>query len=99
MHETEIAELINAFANEKQSIMKTVEALVQFGDESIQPLLDAVYDQTASIHLRIGATRIVGLLGNPKAIKPLVAILGDKVVGLMAGVALCDIGKEGLPLI
>jgi HEAT repeat protein len=94
-----ITELINAFADKQQPYMKNVEALVQFGDEALQPLLDTLSDRSAEIHPRARVAITLGRLGNPKAIKPLINALSDESLGIVVAAVLREFGKEVLPLV
>ena len=75
-----------------------MKAMVQIGPAAVQPMIDLMRDSRARNDHRESAARVLGRIGDPRAIDPLIEALGDDHQGLrlFAGQALNKIGEPTL---
>ncbi|HYL97821.1 MAG TPA: HEAT repeat domain-containing protein [Blastocatellia bacterium] len=77
---------------------RTGRVLGRIGRPSISPMSDIIQDRTNTPELRAAAAAVLGIVGDPQGIEPLVSLLGDQryFVREQAAIAL---GRIGAPAI
>ncbi len=85
--------LIEALKDENGFVSKTVaEALANIGEPSVKPLIKALKNSDSC--LRSNAAGTLGLIGDVRAVEPLIKLLNDKDMGRPAANALSEIANN-----
>jgi len=96
-HEPVLEEEINNLRlRTPDNIFAAMQRLVEIGDAAIEPLIDALLNQDESRIFRSRVADTLAMIGNPRAIAPLIQILSDSdaEMRLHAVKALAEMGDE-----
>ena len=89
-------EIDNLRLRTPDNILAAMQRLVEIGDAAIEPLIDALLNQNESRIFRSRVAGTLAMIGDPRAIRPLVQTLSDPDAGVRwsAVQALAEIGDE-----